>query len=239
MLDLAPDPSGSCARKVRLFSGLSVQQQDLVGSLARPKEFRKGELIHTAGESTGRLSVVHSGRVKLSRTLPSGRQRTLRIIESGGTIGEYSFITGAPVTEEAEALTDVRLCVFSHGDFADLIAQHPNIGLEMMRDLGERLAHTERTLSMANLDVDARLADYLLSLPTSFDQVRDNGDAGAVKRTVRLPLSKKDVASLLGTTPESFSRAVRRMSDAGMIKMEADLVTLIDAEAMEDLLFDA
>lgn len=228
----------SCVRRVPLFSGLTEDQQDLVGALARPLVLSAGELVHGAGERSRRLSVVHTGQVKLSRILPSGHRRLMRVAGPGQTLGEHGFLTGGPTLEEAEALTETRLCVFSHDDLAALVAEHPSIALQMLRNLGQRLAETERRLAQSTLEVDVRVADYLLDQPL----LRETSDSApatassAVSPRLRLRLSKKDIASILGTTPESMSRALARLTASGLITVDADVITLLDATGLEALL---
>ncbi|SFV23049.1 Cyclic nucleotide-binding domain [Micrococcus terreus] len=86
----------SCVRRVPLFSGLSEDQQDLVGALARPLVLSAGELVHGAGERSRRLSVVHTGEVKLSRTLPSGHRRLLRTVGPGRPWASMASSPGDP-----------------------------------------------------------------------------------------------------------------------------------------------
>ncbi|MDI3330449.1 MAG: Crp/Fnr family transcriptional regulator [Micrococcus sp.] len=229
----------SCVRRVPLFSGLMPDQQDLVGALARPMVLSAGELVHGAGERSRRLSVVHTGQVKLSRTLPSGHRRLLRTAGPGQTLGEHGFLTGGPTLEEAEAVTETRLCVFSHDDLARLVAEHPSIALQMLRTLGQRLAEAERRLALSVLDVDARVADYLLDQPLLRRDTSDAGDTASPAEAgsrVRLPLSKKDIASMLGTTPESLSRALARLTAEGLITVDADVITLLDPTGLEALM---
>src|SRR5699024_11409003 len=59
----------NCVRRVPIFSGLTTEQQDLVATVARPQILSAGELVHGAGERTGKMFVVHTGEIKLSRTL--------------------------------------------------------------------------------------------------------------------------------------------------------------------------
>lgn len=226
----------SCVRRVPLFSGLTPEQQDLVGALARPVLLGRGELVHMAGDRSRRLSVVHSGRVKLSRTLPSGRRRLLRVAGPGETLGEHGFLTGGDTLEEAETLEEARLCAFSHDDLAALVADHPSIAVQMLRNLGERLAEAEHRLALSALDVEARLADYLIDQPPLHEAPNAATPAGP---RVRLPLSKKDLASMLGTTPESLSRALARLSTDGLITVRADVITLLDPARLEALVTDA
>ena len=221
----------SCVRRVPLFSGLTPAQQDLVGSLARPRVLSAGELVHGAGERSRRLSVVHTGQITLNRTLSSGHRRLLRVVGPGQALGEHGFLTGGTTTEEAEALTEARLCVFSHEDLAALLADHPSIALQMLRNLGQRLAETERRLALSTLDVHSRVADYLLDQPL----LREAPAPADADPRVRLPLSKKNIASILGTTPESLSRALARLTNDGLITVNADVITLLDPIRLEAL----
>lgn len=198
--------------------------------MARPQLLSPGEYVHHAGERTGKMFVVHTGQIKLSRTLPSGRKQLLRVASPGETLGEHAFITGGETLEEAQASSEVHLCVFIHDDLTHLIARYPDIAHRMLRTLGERLAHTEHRLTLNSQSVDVRLADYLLQQP-----LVPNGGSGASGMRVRLPLTKKDIASLLGTTPESLSRALSRLRKHGLIAVDDDLVTLLDADRLESL----
>lgn len=220
----------NCVRRVPIFSGLTAAEQDLVATMARPRFFVDGELIHGAGEQTGTMFVVHSGSVKVSRLLPSGRKQLLRVIKPGDTLGEYAFLTGSAPEEEAQAIDEVRLCSFVDDDLKGLIDRYPGIAHRMLRNLGERLAQTEHQLTLNTQSVDVRIADYLLQQPL----IRQS-DPATSGMQVRLPLNKKDIASLLGTTPESFSRALSRLRAKGLIAIEDDVVTLEAPDELEAL----
>lgn len=226
----------TCVRRVPIFSGLAPEQQDLVAAKARPMRLARGEVLHVAGERVGSMFVVHTGQIKLSRTMPSGRNRLLRVAQPGETVGEHAFLSGDMTEEEATALGDAQLCVFVHEDFAELVDEYPDIALRMLRTLGDRLTRAEKNLTLGTLGVDVRLADFLLQLPVREGSVGEAGASGELR--VLLPLHKKDIASLLGTTPESLSRALSRLSADGLIRVDGDAVTLVDPQTLEDRVVD-
>ena len=120
------------------------------------------------------------------------------------------------------------MCVFAHEDLAQFVQQHPTIGLRMLQEVSQRLQGTEERLAAAvSRDVSARLAGYVLSLPVEhLDGFME----------VRLPLAKRDIASLLDTTPESLSRQLRRLQDAHIIEQtEKDRMRLLDVDALMEL----
>ncbi len=219
----------NCVARVPIFAGLTPEQQQAVARLARPRLLQRGELLYADGDEPAGMSVVHTGQVALTRGSPQGRRRMIRVAGPGQTIGEQSFLTGARATDQAEALTDTRMCVFTHAALAGLMHEHPSIVLQMLRSVSERMAEAERRLALSSVDVDVRLADYLLDLPL------ERGSSS----TVRLPLAKKDVASLIGTTPESFSRALTRLKDQGLVRVQADRVVLLDPDRLDALVAQA
>lgn len=207
-------PQGdTCVALVPVFRGLSAAEQEEVAAFARPVTVKAGEQIVRAGSDTRRLLVVHSGRVRIVHLLETGRERVLRVLGQGEVVGEASFVLGRRPEHYVYAETDARLCTFDHRDLARLVAKYPPIALRMLQVQSERLASAERMLAaMSGTDVGARVAAYLLDVPA---RLGADGDPA-----FELPMAKKDVASFLGTTPETFSRRLRELVDDGVIETE-------------------
>lgn len=203
----------TCVARVPVFASLSPDDQHRVEALARPTHLHAGETADSADNDVSQLMVLHTGRLKIFRLLADGSEQLVRVLLPGEFTGETSVFTGQRPDGYATALDESRLCVFRHDDLAALITRHPDIGLRMLAAVSERLSDTERRLSsMTSRGVESRLADYLLGLPSTW---RDGIP------TVTLPLAKKDVAALLDTTPESFSRALKSLADRGLIVVGA------------------
>ena len=149
------------------------------------------------------------------------------MLDDGDFVGEDGFLSGTRPDHDAVAATDVELCSFAHADLAGLIRAHPGIAVRMLQSLSGRLADAERLLAaFAGSDVTARLAGYLLDLPT----VRD----GAGRPVAHLPMPKKDVAAYLGTTPESFNRALAALVRDRIVESAGGrALVLVDADALE------
>ncbi|WP_240641551.1 Crp/Fnr family transcriptional regulator [Nocardioides ferulae] len=212
--------------RVPIFRGLPHEQQVEIAGFARPVVVAKGEVVYAAGEPQSRLLVMHAGRLKISHLTPSGQEQVVRTATDGDVVGERAFLTGERPDHFAVALEDSRMCVFDHADLADLLRSYPEIGRQMLRTLSDRLASAERLLAaVTSSDVTARVAAYLLDLPSS---VRD----GVL--TVRLPMAKKEVASHLGTTPETLSRRLAALARDGVIGLEGGRdLAILDPVALE------
>lgn len=217
-----------CVALVPLFQGLSYNEQLDVAGVARPTEVAKGQRLYSAGSNVSQLMVVHTGKVKIARVSPEGHEQIVRVLGPGDFVGESAFVTGGRPDHFATALEEGSMCVFRHADLGRLVKRHPSIGLRMLQGVSRRLEETEaRLASVISADVSSRLASYLLSLP---------GHHATGELTVVLPLAKKDIASLLDTTPESLSRQLRRLQEAGVIvQQDGRNVVITDVDALMDL----
>lgn len=212
-----------CVVRVPIFQALAREDQIAVAGYAHPRRLRADEFLGTAGQGSGHLFVVHTGRVALLRTTADGRDTLVRVAGPGDVVGEHEFLTGRPPAHHTQALEETQLCVFSHEGLSDLVAAHPQIAVSMLRELSALHQRAEHRLAMSARDVDTRLADYLVGLVQE-----------ARSRRVHLPLRKRDTASYLGTTPESLSRALARLRREGLVSVDGSEVTVLDLRALAD-----
>lgn len=215
-----------CVSRVPIFQGLTREEQLRVAEFVRPVHVAKGETVYSPGQSVSRLLVMHSGRLKVSHAAANGQEQILRTVTDGDVVGERAFLTGHLPNDLVVALEDSRMCVFDHTDLSALLRDYPDVGLRMLRTLSDRLASVERLLAaITSSDVSARIAAYLLDLPGS---IRDGVP------TVWLPMAKYEIASYLGTTPETLSRRLAALAASGVIELHGRRdVSILDADALE------
>lgn len=215
-----------CVSRVPIFQGLTREEQLRVAEFVRPVHVAKGETVYSPGQSVSCLLVMHSGQLKVSHAAANGQEQILRTVTDGDVVGERAFLTGHLPNDLVVALEDSRMCVFDHTDLSALLRDYPDVGLRMMRTLSDRLASVERLLAaITSSDVSARIAAYLLDLPGS---IRDGVP------TVWLPLAKYEIASYLGTTPETLSRRLAALSASGVIELHGRRdVTILDIDGLE------
>lgn len=218
----------ACVSRVPIFAGLPPAEQDIVAGYVRHIDLAPGERLYGPGDQLSRLFVVHAGRVRVVRITAPGREQLIRVAGPGELVGEYPFLTGRPPVAWVFADEPSRLCVFDHTDLTQLLSTYPSIAVRLLQSLARRLSDAERRLTdLAGSDVPTRVADYLLALPPE----RRNGRVG-----VRLPMSKRDVASYLGTSPESLSRGLHRLQVDGLIEVGSHgWIALRDRSGLESL----
>ncbi|TAM87812.1 MAG: Crp/Fnr family transcriptional regulator, partial [Jatrophihabitans sp.] len=185
----------------------------------------KGEQVHRPGERA-RLSIVHSGLVKVQRVSESGAEQLIRMLFPGDFLGETTLLTGQPVDSSAVAVQPAAVCVLDASHVGRLLRERPQVALHMLSSLSARLADAEQQLSsITGTSVGRRLADHLLELAEQ---------AGSA--TFRLPSTKRDLASYLGTTPETLSRRLGALQDAGLVHLgPRGLVEIRDAPGLRTL----
>ncbi|NLF03914.1 MAG: Crp/Fnr family transcriptional regulator [Actinomycetales bacterium] len=217
-----------CVSRVPIFAGLSPAEQDEVHELARPRRVADGERVYTEGGPTASLLVVNTGRLRLTRSNRAGAEQLLRVLSPGGFVGVESFLTGAHPGHSATAMGDAVLCEFRHDDLGGLLDRYPEVGAAMLAALAEQLSRTEERLVAQTLEpVERRVAVYLVELPS-------RPDPRGLR--IELPLAKKDIASYLGTSPESLSRSLRALAEAGIIAIEGSReILVLDPFALDEL----
>lgn len=198
----------ACVSRVPLFADLSVEDRRRIAEVAVTRHYDRGEQVHRPGDQSG-LRIVHRGKVKVHRANESGAEQLLRILLPGDFLGETTLLTGRPVDSWAVALDATEVCMVGGNEIGRLLRERPEVALRMLSTLSVRLDDAEQQLSsVTGASVGRRLADHLLEL------AEETGST-----TFRLPSTKKDLASYLGTTPETLSRRLGALQDAGVVRL--------------------
>ena len=202
-----------------LFKGLPQEQIDIILDMTIEKQFVRGETIFFEGDEAKGFYIVTGGQVKVFKMNPLGKEHILHIFGAGEPIGEVPVFHNQPFPASAEALVKSRLIYFPRKDFVNLIEKHPSVSLNMLALLSMRLRQFASQIENLSLkEVPARLANYLIYV----SEEQDNTD------TIQLSVSKGQLASLLGTIPETLSRIFAKMSDEGLIRVEGRTITILN-----------
>lgn len=218
------DPRDQCVALVPIFSHLDPAEIHEVATTARQKVFGRNEQLYGAGDQNQYLLIIHRGRVKIHRSVESGHEQLIRVLKPGDFIGETAFIGGSPMDHYATTLEESEICVLHRDDVRRHLLNYPMITYKMLEAVSNRLERTEHMVnSLTGEDVEHRIAAYLVELAD---------DAGTT--SIRLPISKKDLASYLGTTPETLSRKLAHFEDAGWIRQDGQRrIDLVDYNSLE------
>lgn len=202
-----------------LFAGLKTEQLLLIADISVEKKYGKGQTIFFEGDEGSGFYMVGTGRIKIYKMSPAGKEHILHIFGPYEPFGEVPVFHGQPFPANAEALVQTSVLFFPRDKFIQLVEKSPAIALGMLAVLSMRLRRFAAQIEDLSLkEVPARLAGYLLYL----SQEQKNPDL------VELDISKGQLASLLGTIPETLSRIFAKMSESGLIEVNGRKITLVD-----------
>ncbi|MDW0108716.1 Crp/Fnr family transcriptional regulator [Sporosarcina aquimarina] len=200
----------SCIQRVPIFNHLEATEMLEVAKHAHSETYRKGETVYNAGEQSNGLYIVHKGQVKVYRLAENGKEQLIRILKPGEFTGELSLFKRTEHDAFAETLATTELCVMDRDDFQSFLMKYPEVALKMLSEFSTRLQVAEQQMTRNSLEsAENRIAMYLAEL--SLQQQSE---------TISLPISRKDIASYLGTTPETVSRKLAEFEDLGVIRQE-------------------
>ncbi len=133
-------------RSVPLFASLDDNTAAKLRSLLQVKNVPTGTRLFQKGESGDAMYLVESGRVRISITDEDGHQVTLAENAQGDFFGEMALIDGRQRSADASVIDDARLAVLSRQDFLSFVRSSPDLALEMLAALTDRLRRTDELL---------------------------------------------------------------------------------------------
>ncbi len=215
-----------CLSDIPLFSGLNSDQLDAVCKIAVEKSLAKNDVIFSEGDPGNGFYVVTEGMVKIFKVSFEGKEQILHIFGPPEPFGEVPVFTGKPFPANAQTLAPSRLLFFPRTEFVTLISTNPSLALNMLAVLSMRLRQLAAQIENLSLkEVPGRLAGYLIYLQ------EDQGDGD----NVTLNFSKGQLASLLGTIPETLSRILTKMIGKGLIEVRGRHIHITNRQALESL----
>ncbi len=217
-------------KRCPLFSGLEDREIAEIQAISASKRYPKGTLIFSEDEEAKGFFVLISGRVKVFKLSPEGKEQILHIISPGETFAEAALFAGSTYPAFAESLAETRALYFSKEGFLNLIRGNPQISLNMIASLSHWLRKFVNLVEELSLkDVSARLSKYLVDLSAKSGRSSERGIE------CELGINKSQLASQLGTISETLSRALRKLRDMRIIEVEGKKITILQKEALEDI----
>lgn len=184
---------------------LEDEELQLVDEGKTCREYLPGEVAFHEGDSCRGVHCIESGLIGIRKTNANGNEILLRLCHPGDTMGYRSFLAGDDHNNTAEALEPTVLCFIGGNTVRSLLLKNPSLGLRFLRHAAADLnAAEERVLQNTTLSVRARFAHLLLVFKDRYGVSGENGELD-----IELPLSRQDMAAMIGIRPESMSRTIR------------------------------
>jgi CRP/FNR family cyclic AMP-dependent transcriptional regulator len=200
-------------RQIPLFGELNDAALLQLAERCLPKSVAAGSVLFTTGEDCRGLYMIESGRVRIYRTSPEGREQVIHIEGPGHTVAELPLFDGGPYPASAETIEESRLLFLPREAFEHLYRSQPDIAQAIIRAIGRRLRHLVRLPeTLAFRDVAARLALLLVGYAEAMGTVTPVGIELELDRT------QEELAIEIGAARESVSRAMKLLRRKGLVQ---------------------
>jgi len=212
-----------------LFAGLDPADRAALEPLCRIRRYDKGETIFTEGEAADRIHFVTEGRVKIVKAAGS-RDLILEILGPGEPVGAVAVYERRPFPASAITVEPSTLVSIPESPFFQLLEARPAMVRQLLAGLTMRLMMLNKRLADMTGSVEMRAARLFLTLAGRIGATRDPD-----RTFIPLPLSRQELADLIGTTLETTIRLMSRWQKDGVVLTERDGFILTDPAALREI----
>ncbi|MDR7077119.1 CRP/FNR family transcriptional regulator [Neobacillus niacini] len=218
----------SCLMTVPVFKGMKDQDIQALRKVTKSRKFKKGEYIFREGDRSETLFVVKEGLIKLTKTSLEGKEQIVRLLFPGDFFGLYSLLRDEKHYMNAEPVQETVICLIEKRDFLNTMEKNSDLSFRFLLAMNDRLYEADESVgNMSLLEVEQRLARALVLF---HDKMKTKTGA------FTLPITKKDLASLIGTTPESVSRKLLAFMSQKLIHMEGQRqIQILELDQLKEI----
>ena len=217
-------------RSSTLYRNLSGDDQKRLAAVSLAKSYEKGDTIFREGDAPDHLVTIASGRVKVVKLIPSGKEIILEIFGAGDPVGAVVAYEGRPYPASAVAIEAAECILVRRSEFFQLFERHPSFVRGFLTGMAQRIVElTRRIPEVAGGRVETRFARLFLKLADRM------GEARGAARFIPMPLSRQELADLTGTTIETCIRIMSRWGKEGVVTTEREGFVLSDRATLERL----
>lgn len=207
-----------------LFRGLSEEELQQIAFGCREFRARKNEVLFQKGDQPEGMHVLVMGQVKLAIPSAQGSEKVVHMCGPGNTFGEAILFLERPYPVSAQATVDSIVLLIAKRTLLEAMDSSAMLSRKMLASLSVRLHELLEDMETCTLRTSAqRVVCFLAqSLPSPCETPYD----------IHLPASKQTIASQLNLAPETLSRVLGHLSDAGLIKVKGRTITVLDGQKL-------
>ncbi|SHM17416.1 CRP/FNR family transcriptional regulator, anaerobic regulatory protein [Caldanaerovirga acetigignens] len=210
-------------KKVYIFSELSDEELVKVKRLVNTKNYKKGTVIFFEGDPGEAVFFVKSGKVKVYKGDDEGREFILHIFDEGDVFAEAVLLGGGTYPATAEAVEDSVVGFIKNEDLESFIKKSPDLAIKIIRIMAARLRDSqEKIKDLALKDTYDRTACMLHKISLDYGQRTSRGIE------IDLPVTRQELAALVGTSRETVTRILSQMKKNGIIDIDRQKIIVLD-----------
>jgi len=215
-------------RTTPIFSRLSPADRQAIADTARVQAFARGETIFEQDSPSDAFYAIASGRVKIFKMMPNGKDLILEVFGPGDPLGAVAVYMDRPFPASAAALEDTVCVLIPRAAFFRLIDTQPSLVRGLLLGLTLRLVElTNRLTELTSGRIEPRFARLFLKLGAEMGRPDRGGTL------IPLALSRQELADLTGTTIETCIRIMSRWNKEDVVRTEKDGFVVLDRAELE------
>lgn len=208
-------------RQMSSLKALSKDELVRMASCKTTKVIKKGEPLFQEGEHVNGVYCVEDGVCKLTKLSANGKDQIVKLVKKGELLGQRSMISDEPANLSAVALEDMQVCFIPKEEVIGFFNSNNKFSMAVMRNIcGDLREADDIMVKMAQKSVKERLAHALLYLEDNFGQAED--------KSIRVTLSREEIASMIGTATESCIRLLSDFNKLGLIELSGKKIKILD-----------
>jgi CRP/FNR family transcriptional regulator, dissimilatory nitrate respiration regulator len=225
-----------------MFDGLDEAHVDLLAAESRSIFLPAGQVLFRRGTPSTGFYMVREGRMQLSVSNSEGVVKVIEILSPGSAFGHAVMFLREPYPVDATALADTHLIFVPVRAVDRILDEDPSMARIMLASMAKRLQSKVQDITMLSLQsATQRIVAFVLGAvgAGSYDlggegsATTETARAEAHAASIELPALKQVLASRLGMTPETFSRAMRTLTAAGLVAVEGSTLRVPDVAALD------
>ena len=215
-------------RKTPLFASLTDKEMEALAGRVSKKCFERGALLFSEGEACRGLFLVASGKIRIFKLSPAGREQVLAVEGPGSSFAELPVFDGGNYPASASALENAEVLFISRKDFQNFCREHPEVALKVLAVVGSRLRRLIVIIEdLSFTTVRHRLIALLLRLAQA------SGTTSKEGVHVELTKTHQDLAAELGTERELVSRNLSRLQAEGFLEVDGRRIIVKDLAGLK------
>jgi CRP/FNR family transcriptional regulator, cyclic AMP receptor protein len=210
-----------------IFQGVDPSAAQALRASLEQVNFPRAHVIFAEGEQGDRLYIILSGKVKIGRRSPDGRENLLAVFGPSDMFGELSIFDPGPRTSTVTTVTEVSAVSMDRAALREWITKRPEIAEQLLRVIARRLRRTNNMLAdLIFTDVPGRVAKALLQLAHDFG----TQEAGMLR--VTHDLTQEEIAQLVGASRETVNKALADFAHRGWLRLEGKSVLILEPQRL-------
>jgi len=214
-------------KKIPIFADLEPRELEKVSKIYISRQYKKGQIIFFEGEPGEAVYFVKEGKIKIYKADDEGREYILHIFGPGNIFAETVLFGSDPYPANAEAVEDSVIGLIKNRDLEELLKKNTDIAFKIIKVLSKRLRESQENIkNLVFRDTYDRTACALHKMALEHGIKTTNGIE------VEMPITRSELASIVGTSRETVTRMLSEMKRKGIIDMDRQKIIIKNERAL-------